>query len=290
MALAAARAGSHVVLYTRREQPQFDRRVRITMDLAEVAKNQVVVVAVPTPILREVARSLGDHLTGAHLVVHGVRGLEHERLTTISDVIREETPVRRIGALGGPVQASELHRGQPSAIVCGSKYPEVVEAIRGVFRSKWLHVYGLSDLRGLEWASALVGCVSVGVGFAKGAGAGPGLLAVLVSRAVEEAGRILVAAGAEERTMFGLGGYGDLLASMALTDRPEVVIGRALAQDKSLEEAVAEAHLRVEAIALIPRIVAFAKVRRVKAPTFAALADIFERVPGGTPVERMFGD
>ena len=130
----------------------------------------------------------------------------------------------------------------------------------------WLRVYGTPDLRGLEWASALVGCLSIGVGFAEQAGAGPGLLAALISRGVDEAARIAVAAGAEERTMLGLGGYGDLLASIALDDRPEVVLGNALARGRSLDEAIAEAKLRVEAIALIPRLVAFAKEQDVPAP------------------------
>ncbi len=81
-----------------------------------------------------------------------------------------------------------------------------------------------------------------------------------------------MAAGAEERTLLGLAGYGDLLASLALRDRPEVVIGRALARGASLDDAVAEAKLRVEGITLIPRVAAFAKENRVAAPAFEGMA------------------
>jgi glycerol-3-phosphate dehydrogenase (NAD(P)+) len=288
LALAASRAGSQVTLYTRRESPEVRDRVRTTSDYAEVARSRLVVIAVPSTVTREVLRALGDHLDGSHLVVHGIRGLGADHFETVSDVVRDETPARRLGALGGPVQADELVRGRPSAMVCGSHYPEVQAAVTAAFQHRVLRVYGTPDLRGLEWASALVGCLSIGVGFAQQGGAGPGLLAALISRGVDEAARIAAAAGADERTMLGLGGYGDLLASIALDDRPEVVLGRALGRGRPLDEAVAEARLRVEAISLIPRIVRFAKESRVSAGTFDA---IDEALRGATPaalIEKMF--
>lgn len=288
LAKAARRSGASVVLHSRREPAEENDGLRTTIEYAEVAKAQLVVIAVPSSVARSVLRSLGDHLGGQHLVVHGVRGLGADDLATMSDLIREETPARRLGALGGPVQANELLRGRPSAMVIGSRFPEVITAVTTAFQSQFLRVYGTNDLKGLEWSSALVGCLSIGVGYVEQAGAGPGLVAALISRAVDEAARIMAAAGCEERTMLGLGGYGDLLASIALEDRPEVVLGKALARGVPLEEAIALAKLRVEAIPLIPRIVRFAEERRVPAGTFRALADIITGARPETLVERMF--
>jgi glycerol-3-phosphate dehydrogenase (NAD(P)+) len=288
LALAAARTGAPVTLYTRRAHAEPTRTLTLTADLAVVARARLLVLAVPSITARSVARALGDHLDGGHLVVHGVRGLGADHLETLSDILREETPVRRLGALGGPVQADELEVGRPSAIVIGSRFPEVIAAVTASFQSSTLRVYSTPDLRGLEWASALVGCLAIGVGFVEQAGAGPGLVAALISRAVDEAARIAVAAGAEERTMLGLGGYGDLLASIALADRPEVLIGKALARGRKLDEAIAETKLRVEAVALIPRIVAFAKEREVNAVTFEALAAMLEGAGADSMIERVF--
>lgn len=287
LAKAARRAGADVVLHTRREHDRHDEGVTQTVDYAAVAQAPLIVLAVPSPAVRSVLAALGDHLTGQHLVVHGIRGLT-DRLETVSDIVREETPVRRVGALGGPVQAAELLRARPSAMVIGSRYPEVISTVVRSFQSAHLRVWSTPDLKGLEWGSALVGCLSIGVGFAKEAGAGPGLVAALISRGVDEAARIMVAAGAEERTMLGLGGYGDLLASIALDDRPEVVLGKALAQGVSLEEAMERAQLRIEAVPLIPRIVRFADERRVQASTFRALGDVLLGVRAETLIERMF--
>lgn len=284
LARAAARAGSEVVIHSRRETKE-GRLIHVTQRYEDVAQAQLVVLAVPSNHVRDVARALGDHLSGAHFLVHGIRGLAplekeadraNDTLRTVSDVLREETPVRRLGALGGPVQADELHHGTASALVVGSHYPEVTAAVQKGFSGPWLRVYATHDLRGLELASAMVGCMSVGVGFAKAGGAGPGLLAALISRAVHDAGRLASLAGAEEPTIYGLGGYGDLLASIALDKRPEVLFGRALAGGQTIEKAVEAATLRVEAVALIPRLVAFAKAKGVQAPAFEGLSRILE--------------
>ena len=288
LAKAARRAGAEVVLHTRRDQDRVDGGVMVTVDYAEVARAPLVVLAVPSSVVRPVLVALGDHLTGQHLVVHGIRGLGLESLETVSDIVRDETAVRRVGALGGPVQAAELIRARPSAMIIGSRYPEVIKSVTRGFQSSHLRVWSTHDLKGLEWASALVGCLSIGVGFAEQAGAGPGLVAALISRGVDEAARIMVAAGGEERTMLGLGGYGDLLASIALEDRPEVVLGKALAQGVSLEEALMRAQLRIEAVPLIPKIVQFAEDRRVQASTFRALCDVLHGARPEALLERVF--
>ena len=274
LAAAAARADADVVLQTRRAlDGSLPKGVRIVRDPKESAAHaRLLVLAVPSSACRTVARDLGDHLDGSHYVVHGVRGLEGDDLQTVADVIRDETPARRTGALGGPALASDLLAGRPSVIVVGSRYPEVSECVTETLGSPTLRVYPTTDLRGLEWASALVGCLTVAVGFAQATDTSPGLIAALISRAIGEASRIAAAAGGEEKTLLGLAGYGDLLASITQSERPEVIVGRALGKGKGLDEAVKAASLRVEALELIPRVARWAEVHGVRAPIFRALA------------------
>lgn len=274
LAAAAARTGKRTLLFSRRAHDgALPAGVTVARDDAQVAREaRLILLAVPSGVVREVARGLGAHLDGRHFVVHGVRGLVGERLETISDVVREETPARRLGALGGPALASDLLAGRPSVMVCGSRYPEVLAAVEAAFGSATLRLYSTPDLLGLEWASALVGCLAIGVGYARGIGLGPGLMAAVITRAVEEAARLASAAGGEERTLLGLAGYGDMLASIAQTERPEVLVGEALARGKSVAQAVTEAKQRVEAVDLAGRIAAWAERAGVRAPIMTTLA------------------
>ena len=274
LAGAAARAGGDVVLQTRRDLDKtLPSGVRVAREARESAAHaRLLVLAVPSSACRAVARDLGDHLDGSHYVVHGVRGLEGDDLHTVADVIRDETPVRRTGALGGPALAQDLLAGLPSVLVVGSRYPEVAECVATTFGSPTLRVYPTSDLRGLEWASALVGCLTIAVGYAQAMHMSPGLIAALISRSIGEAARIAAAAGGEERTLLGLAGYGDLLASITQSERPEVIVGTALGQGKGRDEALKLAPLRTEALDLIPRVARWAEAHGVRAPIFRALA------------------
>lgn len=281
LAKAAARAGSKVTLISRRTPSGLLDGMRCTGDYSAARHAKVVLLATPTEVVRHVARQLGDHLDGSHYVVHGVRGLVHdaagERLQTVSDVLREELPARRLGALGGPALAEDLDVGRPSVLVSASRFPEVNRALSDVFGTPMLRVYSTPDLRGLEWASALVGCLAIGIGFAKGVGLSPGLVAAVLCRSMAEAGRIASAAGGDEHTLLGLAGYGDLLASVEMDGRPEVVLGRALASGATLEQAMDRVGARVEAVELLPRIVAFARSKDVRAPIFQALERGFHK-------------
>ncbi len=287
LAAAAARTGGTTLLLSRRRlgdtEAPLPAAVTLARDTAELAERaRLILLAVPSGVARDVARALGPHVDGRHFIVHGVRGLvgqsenalngAPEELETISEIIRHETPARRVGALGGPALASDLLAARPSVMVCGSRYPEVILALRAAFAGPMLRLYATEDLLGLEWASALVGCLAMGVGFARGAGFGPGLLAAVITRAVEEAARLAAAAGGDARTLLGLAGYGDLLASIAQTERPEVLVGEALARGKSLEQSLADAKQRVEAVELTGRLVAWAEARGVLAPVFGTLA------------------
>ncbi|HSN21151.1 MAG TPA: hypothetical protein VLS49_10770, partial [Usitatibacter sp.] len=160
-------------------------------------------------------------------------------------------------------------------------------AVHAAFNCRTLRCYTTHDLRGLEWGSALVGCLAIGIGYAQALDMSPGLVAAVISRSIEEASRIVAAAGGEDRTMLGLAGYGDLLACIAQKERPEVRVGAALAKGLSLEKAVKSADLRVEAVELIPRVNAWADEHHVRAPIFAALRRL---VYGESSPEKLIED
>jgi glycerol-3-phosphate dehydrogenase (NAD(P)+) len=258
LAMAAARAGSRVTLVSRRGGALDG--VEVTSDMAAAARARLLVLTVPSEQVATVAAQLEPHLDGGHYLVHGVRGLVGDELRTISDVVRAETPVRRVGALGGPILAEELERGAPSVMVVGSHYREVIDVARESFSSPGLRLYATRDLVGLEWASALTGCLAI---------------AAFTTRAVHEAARIAGAAGGDHATLLGLAGLGDLLAAVGQQGRPEVVFGKALAEGKSPEQARALAGQRMEALDLLPVLCRWAETHHVRTIIIPAVFAFF---------------
>ncbi len=273
LACAARRAGRDVLLCTRKSDAAAGHGLPTTGDVRALAKAATLIfVAVPSDVVREVARGLGDAIDGSHYVVHGIRGLSSEGLVPISEVIREETPCRRVGAIGGPGVARDLREGNLGVLAAASRFPEVTEAVRAALESPALRVSCTHDLAGLEWASALNGCLLAAVGYGRAIGASPAVLAGLLTRGIHESSRVGVAAGAEASTFFTIAGIGDVLAAMGGDDRPEVRLGEALGEGATPEQARARAGQRVEAPAVALQVLAFAKERRIEVPVFRTIA------------------
>jgi glycerol-3-phosphate dehydrogenase (NAD(P)+) len=272
LAKAVQTAGHGALLCTRREHVTPVAGIEQTAEIADLGKRaKLILLAVPSSVARAVAGVLGDVTDGSHMIVHGVRGLSDEGLLPLTEIVRQETPVRRVGALGGPVVVDDLINAQPAVIAAASRYPEVLEAVRGALASPVLRVSETHDLTGLEWASALVGALMVALGYARAAGVSAGLLAGLMTRGMHEAMRIGVAAGAEEHTFWGVAGFGDLMAAMGNMARPEVRFGEQLASGIGAGEARRASEMRIEAVDLVPRLVAFAHDQRIAVPVFSAL-------------------
>jgi glycerol-3-phosphate dehydrogenase (NAD(P)+) len=287
LAAAAARAGNEVRLISRREGEPI-AGVTAETDLKKAAESRLLVLAVPSAHVQEITRQLGAHLDGGHFLLHGVRGLVGPQLQTLAEVVQSRTAVRRIGALGGPVLVDELLRGDPSVMVVGSHFGEVLDLSRIAFEHPTLRLYTTRDRVGLEWASALTGVLAIAVGFASSTGLGPGVVAAFTTRAVHEASRIAVAAGGENSTLIGLAGLGDLLAAVAQEGRPEVMLGRSFARGESLDVIRARAGQHIEALDLLPPLAAWVTRHKVRAPIILAIVDaLFHQHPRDELVHRL---
>jgi glycerol-3-phosphate dehydrogenase (NAD(P)+) len=210
-------------------------QVRATTDPAELAaRTRLVVMAVSSTEARERARALGEVVDGRHMLIHAIGALAGPDDARLSEVLDEETPVRRIGALAGPALPADLVSGGFAAMVCASPFDEVTrEARRMLNLPPAIRLYTSRDLPGVELAATLSGAYSVAFGMADSLGMGPGPRAVLVSRVVAEAQRIVLAVGGEPRTFTGLAGLGNLLVrtSPGSGDHaPGYQFGRALGQ------------------------------------------------------------
>lgn len=278
LARAAARGGQRVILWSRQPRTlpavEGEGSITTTTTLSELGRAELLLFAVPSPHVAELADALGRVLDGSHLLVHVSRGLVGDDLQTVSEVLASRTPCRRVGALAGPLVAKNLAEGQPGGAIVASSFPEVIEAVTDAIGGPTLRVYGTDDLVGVEIASALVGLVALALGYAQRLGMGPGTLAVLTTRGLAEATRVGEVRGGLPRTFAGLAGAGDLIAAVAGDGRPEVEFGRALAEGLGLRAAAERAGAYVEGALIASRVAAFGPRRGVQVPLSTGLAKL----------------
>lgn len=276
LAHAAARIGREVLLYSRGGEALDVDGVETVRELGALASAELIFVAVPSEHVTDIARAVGAHLDGSHLMVHVSRGLSGDDLTPLTRVLRNESPVRRVGALAGPLVADALVEGRPSGAIVGSRFPEVAEAVREAIGGPTLRIYSTPDTQGVEVGSAMVGLLTLATGLARGLEVGPASLAVMATRGIAEAARVGMALGASERTFWGLAGVGDLTAVMAGDPRPELLLAAALVRGASVEEACEEAGAHIEGVRLARRVADYAIRAGQEAPIAEAVADVLE--------------
>jgi glycerol-3-phosphate dehydrogenase (NAD(P)+) len=275
IARASARHGHDVVLWSRKGREVSDP-IRTSTDMADIGDSELIFVAVPARHAVNVAEQLGDVVDGRHLIIHISRGLIGAELKTITQVLRDKTVCRRIGALAGPLAADALAEGRPSGAILGTGFPELTEMARDALGGGELRIYDTPDVVGVELASATVGFLMVVLAYAQEIGAEPSTLAVLATRGMVEVSRIGQTLGAKESTFMGLAGLGDLIAAVAGDQRPEFQLGRALAQGAKLSNARGKVGAYVEGIDVARHLMEHARRLGLDTPissTFVALSE-----------------
>jgi glycerol-3-phosphate dehydrogenase (NAD(P)+) len=220
-------------------ESQLGMSVVATTELARVGREcHAIFMVVPSHGLRDVARTLGDHLDGSHVLIHAVKGIEPGTFKRMSQLLREETATRKIGVLSGPNLAKEVAQRHPSATVIASRFEEVIEAGRKLLWSKAFRVYGSDDVVGTEIGGAVKNVMAIASGIATGLGFGMNTMALLLSRGLAEMARLGVSEGAQLLTFQGLSGIGDLMATCFSPLSRNYQVGLRLAKGERLEQIV----------------------------------------------------
>jgi len=262
-----------------------------TNDLEYLANEcQVIFPIVSSSGFRDAITDLAPFLKPSHILIHGTKGLDvgrnasepltRENVRTMSEVIREESVVVRIGCLAGPNLAKELGEGQPAATVVASHFDEVIALGQQLLRSPRFQVYGNSDLIGIELCGVLKNVIAIASGALSGLGMGENARAMLISRGMIEMIYLGKALGGNLEAFIGLAGVGDLVATCFSKHSRNFTVGYRLAQGESLQQITASMEELAEGINTTRIVKQLADHYQVSAPITRMLYKIlFENLP-----------
>jgi len=172
----------------------------------------VVLGVMPSHAARSVYQAARPHIPAGTPIVSATKGLDSVTLLRMSQVIGEVFGATfPVGVISGPSFAREVAEGKPTALVCGSRDPNLVAAVQDGFSGETLRVYGSSDPVGVELGGALKNVIAIAAGICDGLSLGHNAVAALITRGLAEISRLAVACGARAETLAGLAGMGDLV-------------------------------------------------------------------------------
>jgi glycerol-3-phosphate dehydrogenase (NAD(P)+) len=208
---------------------------------ALLAQQDLLVIASPMAGLRDMLAQL----RGAGKPVAWLcKGFEAEREDTFGllghEVQAQVAPALLAGVLSGPSFAQEVALCKPTALVAASSHAEVRDALVAGFHSSSLRVYANDDVVGVEVGGAVKNVLAIATGLCDGLQLGLNARAALVTRGLAEITRLGLALGARAETFMGLSGLGDLVLTATGDLSRNRRVGLALAQGKTLQQAVQE--------------------------------------------------
>lgn len=243
---------------------QLNERVRATTDLAKITTNcSTIFPIVPSRRFREMMKDLGPLLTPSHFLIHGTKGfalnnikeeeiegaqITREDVSLMSEVIRQESSVVRIGCLAGPNLASEILAGKPAGSLVASLYNEVLDESKKLLSSANFRVFVSDDIVGTELASALKNIIAILSGILGGRDLGRNIQALVITKGLAEMiefGRMM---GATPKAFMGTAGVGDLIATAMSPDSRNYRFGVRLGKGETVDEINATSNELVEGL------------------------------------------
>lgn len=244
--------------------------VTVVTNLAEALHGAGIVLGVmPSHRARTVYGQMLPWLSESMLLVSATKGLETGSLLRMSEVIVEVVGKRftpRVSVLSGPTFAKEVARGEPTALVVASRDAEPAATVQNAFSGTSFRLYTNSDPVGVEMGGAVKNVVAIGAGVCHGLGLGNNALAALITRGLAEITRLAAAVGAEERTLSGLAGLGDLLLTCTGALSRNRTVGLELATGKTLGEIVGSMKMVAEGVETTKATVDLARRHGVEMP------------------------
>lgn len=265
--------------------------VEVSADLEEVVAGAEAVILAPISrafrgVVEEVARLIEPRRP---LVLHASKGFAHpglERLSVVAEQAFGEPYRGRVAVLSGPTHAEEVARGLPTAAVVACSDPSVAAACQALLHGATLRIYTSRDVVGVELCGALKNVIALATGAADGLGYGDNARAALITRALAEIGRLVMAAGGDPWTVAGLAGLGDVVATCTSQHSRNRWAGEQIGRGRSVEDVLASTRQVVEGVPAARAAVQLAERLGVDLPVCAEVNRVLEGWAAPTEVLR----
>jgi glycerol-3-phosphate dehydrogenase (NAD(P)+) len=162
--------------------------------------------------------------------------LSKEKEYFVTKFLERHLEVSKLAILSGPNLASEISQKKPAASVVASENEEVAAYFQKILSNDYFRLYQSSDVTGVECGGILKNVIAIASGCIDGLGFGENTKAALVTRGIQEMIRFGTAFGAQEKTFYGLSGFGDLLATCNSNKSRNWQVGYQFSQGKTLDD------------------------------------------------------
>ncbi len=219
----------------------------LTDSLECVRDRDVIVISIPSQILRSLMKDLEPYNLKDTTFVLCMKGIEIETGKRLSEIVTENTdPSNNVAVWIGPGHPQEFVKGHPNCMVIDSVNDEVKHKLVDEFSSNLIRFYYGSDMIGNEVGAAAKNVIGIAAGMLDGYEYGA-LKGALMSRGTHEVARLISAMGGNAFTAYGLCHLGDYEATVFSQFSHNRAFGESWVRGEKFE-ALAEGYYTVKAM------------------------------------------
>lgn len=235
---------------------------------AVLAGASQIYLSVPSQSLRSNLEEWGKQLPHDAIIVSLMKGVEQETGLRMSEVIQQVAGIdpQRIAVVSGPNLSLEIAAEEPTASVASSVSESTRTSVAEAASNEYFTTFTNDDVVGTEFGGILKNLIAVAIGIVNGVGYGQNTKASIMTRGLAELTRFAVAYGAEEKTMVGLAGLGDLIATSESSLSRNHKAGEMLGKGYTLKEVQKRMSQTAEGLASVAPILRLAKAKNVSMP------------------------
>jgi glycerol-3-phosphate dehydrogenase (NAD(P)+) len=250
----------------------FPDSLRITDALDDaVGGAKWILICTPSHAFTGMVEQVSPDLTSAHTSVQGLawacKGLEpgtgqflHQSASGVLG------PDVRLAVVTGPSFAQEVALNLPTAVTVAGTDPHFCRLVANDLHAGNFRAYTSDDMVGAELGGAVKNVLAVATGICDGMNLGNNARAALITRGLAEMMRLGRNLGAQDRTLTGLAGMGDLVLTCTGELSRNRQLGLALGAGKSVTEAVDRIGQVVEGVSTSEEVWRLAQINRVEMP------------------------
>ena len=188
----------------------FNDNVKATDDLEEIAKKNIIFIALPSQSIREVLSKSYFQNIDADIIIAS-KGIEISSSMFLSSLVASLIKPKSLSIMSGPCFSDEVAQDLPTAATFASSNTSIFDTISGMLKGKKFRIYYSDDVIGCQIGGALKNIYAIAAGISDGLNLGENARSALITRSFVEISRFAIFFKSKKETLFGLSGLGDLM-------------------------------------------------------------------------------
>lgn len=227
---------------------KLSKRLKATMSALVLRTADVIFLAIPSVSVVPYMKKHLRYVNPSALIVNLAKGFG-EDMCIIPECLRELMP-NTMTTMKGPSFAREVLDGQATAFTIASYRSECFPLFELLFAKTRIFLDYTDDVIGVEFASILKNIYAIVIGIVDANFDSANLRSLVLSRAINEIRRLMVAFGGREETIFNYCGLGDFsltaLNDMSRNRTLGLLIGKGLFVEDISRHVVLEGRIAVD--------------------------------------------